>query len=151
MIIFGFGIFTFTLAPYKTHWSTLCRSNHQNLKHTKWYSYPKNSKIECPLYLPIRKSFSFTRFLWWFLLGFVVSSTSLNLWVVVEGEGGVVVVVVGVVVLGSEPLPWMTFCSRGQQILGMLFVKPQENFERNFSFSFVIWFSRIFSAIKIKT
>lgn len=55
-----------------------------------------------------------------------------------EGEGDVVVVVVGVVVLGSEPLPWMTFCSRGQQILGMLFVKPQENFERNFSFSFVI-------------
>ena len=56
-----------------------------------------------------------------------------------EGEGDVVVVVVvGVVVFGSEPLPWMTFCSRGQQILGMLFVKPQENFERNFSFSFVI-------------
>ena len=57
------------------------------------------------------------------------------------GEGDVVVVVVvvvGVVVFGSEPLPWMTFCFRGQQILGMLFVKPQENFERNFSFSFVI-------------
>ena len=55
------------------------------------------------------------------------------------GEGDVVVVVVvGVVVFGSEPLPWMTFCFRGQQILGLLFVKPQENFERNFSFSFVI-------------
>ena len=40
--------------------------------------------------------------------------------------------------LGSDPLPWMSFCLRGQQILGMLFVKPQENFERNFSFSFVI-------------
>ena len=51
-----------------------------------------------------------------------------------------VAVVVGadVVVVGPEPLPWMTFWFRGQQILGMLFVKPQENFERNFSFSFVI-------------
>ena len=54
----------------------------------------------------------------------------------------VVVVGVGVVdiffTLGLDLLPWMSFCLRGQQILGMLFVKPQENFERNFSFSFVI-------------
>ena len=117
-------------------------------KPEKTKSYPQ-SKYNLPVVLPMRRSFSFTRFLWWRLLGFVVSSTSLNPWVVVV----VAVVVVGadVAVVGPEPLPWMTFWFRGQQILGMLFVKPQENFERNFSFSFVIWFSRIFSAIKIKT
>ena len=54
--------------------------------------------------------------------------------VVVDG-GGVVDIFS---TLGLDPLPWMPFCLRGQQILGMLFVKPQENFERNFSFSFVI-------------
>jgi len=124
MIIFGFGNFTFYFGSLQN-----------SLEHFMPVQPPK----------PMRKSFSFRRFLWWFLLGFVVSSTSLNLWVVVGGEGVVVVVVVGVVVFGSEPLPWMTFCFKGQQILGMLFVKPQENFERNFSFSFVIWFSRIFS------
>ena len=117
-------------------------------KPEKTKSYPQ---IKCNghMVLPMRRSFSFTLFLWWRLLGFVVSSTSLNPWVVVV----VAVVVVGadVVVVEPEPLPWMTFWFRGQQILGMLFVKPQENFERNFSFSFVIWFSRIFSAIKIKT
>ena len=59
--------------------------------------------------------------------------------VVVVGCGvGVVGVVDIFSTLGLDPLPWMSFCLRGQQILGMLFVKPQENFERNFSFSFVI-------------
>ena len=55
--------------------------------------------------------------------------------VVGGGVGGVVDIFS---TLGRDPLPWMSFCFRGQQILGMLFVKPQENLERNFSFSFVI-------------
>ena len=58
-----------------------------------------------------------------------------GLTVVVVGGGGVVDLFS---TLGPDPLPWMSFCFRGQQILGMLFVKPQENLERNFSFSFVI-------------
>ena len=73
------------------------------------------------------------------LLGLVVSSTCLNLLVVVVVDAVVVVVVCLVVdFLGLGPRPCMTFCSMGQQIFGMLLVKPQENFERNFSFSFVI-------------
>ena len=68
------------------------------------------------------------------LLGLVVSSTILNVVVVVV----VVVVVAGVVVVDAAVLPATMLLSKGQQMLGILFVNPQENLEKNFTFSFVI-------------
>ena len=50
----------------------------------------------------------------------------------------VVVVVVGVVVVVAADLPATMLLSMGQQMLGILFVNPQENLEKNFTFSFVI-------------
>ena len=50
----------------------------------------------------------------------------------------VVVVVVGVVVVVAAVLPTTMLLSVGQQMFGILFVNPQENLEKNFTFSFVI-------------
>jgi len=69
------------------------------------------------------------------LLGLVVSSTILK--VVVEAVVVAVVVVVVVVVVAAV-LPATMLLSKGQQMLGILFVNPQENLEKNFTFSFVI-------------
>ena len=67
----------------------------------------------------------------------VVSSTILKV-VVVAVVVFVVVVVVGVVVVVAAALPATMLLSVGQQMLGILFVNPQENLEKNFTFSFVI-------------
>ena len=74
------------------------------------------------------------------LLGLVVSSTILKVVVVavVVFVVVVVVVVVGVVVVVAAALPATMLLSVGQQMLGILFVNPQENLEKNFTFSFVI-------------
>jgi len=74
-----------------------------------------------------------------FLLVFVVSSMSLNEVVVVD------VLVVDEVVDGGEvtaALP-ITVWSKGQQMLGTLFVNPQENSDKNCTFSFEFWLSNI--------
>ena len=72
------------------------------------------------------------------LLGLVVSSTILKVVVVAVVVVVVVVVVAGVVVVVAAVLPATMLLSKGQQMLGILFVNPQENLEKNFTFSFVI-------------
>ena len=80
---------------------------------------------------------SFSLFLGRNLLGLVVSSTILKV-VVLAVVVVVVVVVGGVVVVVAAALPATMLLSKGQQMLGILFVNPQENLEKNFTFSFVI-------------
>ena len=93
------------------------------------------------IFLPTLKSLSFVLDL--ILLGLVVSSTNLNRCVVVVGVVNSVETF-SVVGTGSAFLP-VKVISSGQQILGLLLVKPQENFAKNLSFSLVVCCSRIFS------